>query len=630
MGISYGQNTKIDSLKKTIAELPADTNKVNALLELSTTVFGTQPDTAIIYATQALGLSQQLNFKKGEGYALKNIGLAYYIKSDFVEVYNYWQQSLEIFKSAEDQLGISNLNNNIGAVHFNYADYSKALEYYFESLKAAEKLGDPLRIATALMNIGAVYSEKPVSDTYDKALDYYQRAVPLFEQTGNLEAMGTAKVNIGEIYLNRKEYTAALSNFEEALTALEQSGGNAAFVLINIGKVYVKQGKGEQAIRFQKQAIKSAEQKTSKLQLVQSQIGLGKTYLELERFQSAKEQYEVAATTASELNMKAELKEAYEGLAKSNAGLNNYDEAYDYYNLFSAVKDTLYNEESDKRLSNIQFQFDLEKKESEIVLLKKENEISEATIQRAEILRNSIIAFAILLFLILIGIYYQYRFAKKSNKIISEERNRAESILLNILPYDTAQELKQKGYVEAKKFDQTTVLFTDFREFTKIAEKTSPEHLVKTLDYYFTQFDEIVSRYGLEKIKTIGDAYMCVGGLPTPNGTNPADAVKAALEMLSFVESVKQERPDGIIPFDIRLGINTGPVVAGVVGTKKFQYDIWGSTVNQASRMESSSVPGKINISENTYQFIKNDFDCAYRGEIASKDGKKLKMYFVG
>jgi adenylate cyclase len=616
----WGQNSQVDSLKIAIKASPSDTNQVNRLIDLSAMIFGSQPDTAMRYAEEALEMARSLNFKKGEGYALKNIGLSYYVKGNFVEVYNYWQQSLETFESIGDQLGISNLNNNIGAVYFNYAEYSKALEYYFESLKAAEKLEDPLRMATALSNIGAVYSKNPT--TNDKALDFYQRAVPLLESAGDQEAIGTANVNIGEIYLQRNDYDSALQYFEKALQILEQSGGNSAFVLMNIGNVYARQGDGDRAIDFHQKAIDSAKRKNSKSQLVQSLIGLGDTYLSLRQYQAAQQNYAEAEALADELGLKAELKDAYAGLAKSNAGLANHETAFRYQTLFSNIKDTLYNQESDRRLSSIQFQFDLEKKESEIALLTKENDLNET-------IRNSFIAFAGLLILILVGIFYQYRFARKSNKIITEERNRSESILLNILPSDAAQELKENGYVEAKKFEKTTVLFTDFKEFTKAAEATTPEHLVKSLDYYFTRFDEIVSKYGLEKIKTIGDAYMCVGGLPIVNDTNPADTVRAAIEMMAFVEQVNQERPEGILPFEMRLGINTGPVVAGVVGTKKFQYDIWGNTVNVASRMENSSVPGKINLSENTYHFVKNDFDLVYRGEIESKDGNKLKMYFI-
>ena len=332
---------------------------------------------------------------------------------------------------------------------------------------------------------------------------------------------------------------------------------------------------------------------------------------------------------AKEIGSNGELKIAYKGLADSYSQLNDYKNAYQYQNLFNQIQDTIYSQENDQRMENLVFQFDLEKKEVEIELLKKDNALSQAAVERAHIFRNFLFAAAGFLLIILAGIYYQYRFAKKSNKIISKERNRAEKILLNILPADTAEELKEKGFVEAKRFQLATVLFTDFTEFTKFAESNSPEVLVKNIDFYFTKFDEILSRHNLEKIKTIGDSYMCAGGLPNPNDTNPKDAIKAAIEIVEFVEETKKNPPKGVLPFNIRIGINSGPVVAGVVGTKKFQYDIWGTTVNIAARMESSSTLGKINISEFTYQLVNDEFDCEYRGEIEAKNGERLKMYFV-
>ena len=624
---SFTQTSQADSLKAAIAAMPEDTSRVNALLSLSTSLFRSEPDTAIVYARRAQQLAEQLNFSKGLGYALKNIGLAYYVTGDFVEVLNYWHQSLEIFESIGDQLGISNLNNNIGAVHFNYGDDPKALEYYLESLRAAEQLGDKLRVATALMNIGLIYFNKP--STHDKALDYYQRALAISEETGDLDAIGTAAVNLGEVYMARKDYESALENFEKAYKALDRSGGNSSAALTNIGKAYALQGNMQQAVKYHRQAVQIAEKKNARLQLTQALLGLADTYQLQGQSRAALEEYLRAEAIAKATGLSAELREAYQGLAKSYAALSDYGSAYKYQNLYGQIRDTLYNIESDKRMANIQFQFDLEKKEAEIELLRKDKDLSKATIQRANILRNFLFAVAAFLVIILAGIYYQYRFARKSNKIISEERNRAEQILLNILPSDTADELKEKGYVEAKRFEMVTVLFTDFKEFTKFSESNSPEHLVKSIDYYFTHFDEIISRHNLEKIKTIGDAYMCAGGLPVPNKSNPKDAVRAALEMAAFVRSVIENRPEGILPFEARLGINTGPVVAGVVGTKKFQYDIWGATVNLASRMESSSVPGKINISENTYQLIKDEFECESRGELEAKNGERFRMYFV-
>jgi class 3 adenylate cyclase len=223
--------------------------------------------------------------------------------------------------------------------------------------------------------------------------------------------------------------------------------------------------------------------------------------------------------------------------------------------------------------------------------------------------------------IILGTLYWYYRTIKR-------EKKRSESLLLNILPAETAKELKLNGKVDAVKFEKVTVLFTDFVEFSKLAEHIEPEQLVKSIDFYFKAFDEIGAKYGLEKIKTIGDSYMCACGLPTANKTHASNVIRAAKEMIDLVKTALITQ-DGLDHFEIRIGINTGAVVAGIVGIKKWQYDIWGDTVNIASRMESKCDPGRINLSETTYQEIKDEFPCEYRGEIEVKNRGLLKMYFL-
>ncbi len=210
------------------------------------------------------------------------------------------------------------------------------------------------------------------------------------------------------------------------------------------------------------------------------------------------------------------------------------------------------------------------------------------------------------------------------------EKEKSENLLANVLPKNTASEIMEKGKATKIKYNFVTVLFSDIQGFTKIAEETNPEVLIDELDKFFFYFDSVVERLGIEKIKTIGDAYMCAGGIPEKNRTNPVEVILAALEMQSYMSRLKETSEiEGMKYWDIRIGIHTGTVVAGVVGQKKLSYDIWGDTVNTASRMESSGEAGKINISGTTYEFVKDFFVCEHRGKMPVKYKGEIDMYFV-
>ena len=229
-------------------------------------------------------------------------------------------------------------------------------------------------------------------------------------------------------------------------------------------------------------------------------------------------------------------------------------------------------------------------------------------------------------------LYTEYSRKSAQSKLI-KERERSDELLLNILPESVADELKQTGRSTAKYYESVTVLFTDFSGFTGIAEQLEPQELVSELDTCFTAFDEICKKHELEKIKTIGDAYMAVSGLPNKHADHATNALLAAKEMLEWTANMPPlaiaHSGDDQAKFQVRVGLHSGPVVAGVVGSSKFQYDVWGDTVNLASRMESSGEVGKLNISESTYNLIKDQFPCTHRGEVEAKGKGMVKMFFV-
>jgi class 3 adenylate cyclase len=298
--------------------------------------------------------------------------------------------------------------------------------------------------------------------------------------------------------------------------------------------------------------------------------------------------------------------------------------------LLNAVKDSLYNTDEDKKIQALQFNFDLEKKQSEINNLERDKELQNLVIERQRLVNIAVGITGVMLLIMAIGTINRYRYVKRTNKIIQAEKDRSEELLLNILPRETAKELELNGSARPRYYESVTVLFTDFKGFSSIAGKLTPQELVAELNDYFVAFDEIVGQNNLEKIKTIGDAYMCAGGIPSANTTHPLNAVKAAVAMQEYMRRKGEERrAKGLIAWDLRIGIHTGPIVAGVVGKKKYAYDIWGDTVNIASRMESGGEPGRVNISAATYALVRNQFACTHRGRISAKNIGEIDMYFV-
>lgn len=219
---------------------------------------------------------------------------------------------------------------------------------------------------------------------------------------------------------------------------------------------------------------------------------------------------------------------------------------------------------------------------------------------------------------------------RRDKRTIHEEREKSEALLLNILPSEIAKELKQDGLAKPRYYDSVSVMFTDFVGFTDIANQIKPNELVRELDNCFSYFDSVTQKYNLEKIKTIGDSYMTCAGIPNTNNTHQVDTVLAALEIQTFMLQTKEIKDTQGLPYwELRLGINTGPLVAGVIGEMKFAYDVFGDTVNTASRMESSGEKGKINISQSVYDSVKHFFECEHRGKVQAKRKGELDMYFV-
>ena len=639
--LCVGQTSNLDSLKTLLETAVEDTNKVNTLIAICQQEYRQTPVDAVFYGHEALDLSEKLNYQKGMALANKFIGLGYYFQGDYWETINHWQQSLSSYETINDKVGISNILNNIGAVYWAEGDDIRALEYYLRSLKAAEQTTDTLRIVTVSLNIGTIYLKKESS--HSQAQEYYLAALPLIESLGDHDAEGTATVNLGEIYYGKGTLDTALHSdnalyldtalyyYERSLEAFKQSSaGNVPFAMTCIGKVYMQREEYALAIEIQKEAFEIALMSEAKLDMTASLLGLAETYVQQGDIVSSILTYKKAEKTAEEIGARNELRAAYEGLASSYEKFADYNNAFMYQKLLTDIKDTLYLADNDRKLQSMQFNHELEKREGQIELLTTDKALQDAIIQKQKFVKNAFIIGFILIMMVAFQTLRSYFRKVKTNKILDHQKVEIENLVLNILPAEVATELRTEGSATPRSYESVSVLFTDFKGFTKIASGLAPKDLVAELNDFFIAFDEIAGRNNLEKIKTIGDAYMCAGGIPTSNDTHHFNTVQAGLEMQEYMRQSNEIRASkGQEPWGLRVGIHTGPVVAGVVGKKKFAYDIWGNAVNIASRMESSGEAGKVNISAATHSLVCDLFECEFRGKIYAKNVGDIEMYFV-
>jgi len=499
-------------------------------------------------------------------------------------------------------------------------DLETALEAFFKSIEAAKKAKFKAGEGSAYMSVADVYS---VLGNYDNSQLYYNKSIELLRKANDSIALASALLNLGDSYLNSKKYESALQNFEESGFIFKNVNYpiGTAYNLGNIGMVYAEQGKDDLATVNINKAITMLEELQDYYPISVYLTYMSDIYLKKGEKQVALNYAKRSLELAQQYGLKEQISDANLKLSVLYDQAGNHSASYKHYKDHITYRDSVTNIKSVQQMADLRTNYEVSQKQVEVDLLTQQKKNQKIIV----------FATAIALFLICLlafGLYRRYKFIQKTNQIIEKEKNRSEALLLNILPEETAQELKEHGKIQAKKFDLVTVLFTDFKGFTKFAETEDPEHLVKSIDFYFKAFDEITTKYGLEKIKTIGDAYMCAGGLPTVNQTHARDVIYAAKEIIEHVKNEFKAKDD-LIHFEIRIGVHTGPVIAGIVGIKKWQYDIWGDTVNIASRMEARSEPGKVNLSEATFDEIKDEFPCIYRGEIDVKNRGSLKMYFL-
>jgi adenylate cyclase len=577
---SFAQKQKeIDSLRNLLPAAP-DTQKVRLHTRISFIYNRLNADSSLAHAEQALALASQLKDSLLIADALLQMAVVKVNNSTYDEGIASALTAYHIHEKAKNYDQCAFAANIMGNAYTGSGYPKQALDWYRTSLEFGEKAKNEFKIAVALFGMGNIEYELKMADS---AAIHYKRCEVLFLKLGKKREACAALLTRASIIFDKGHYYESLQlllNTQKDIEALND--------LYFLGYFY---------------------QQT------------GACYRELKKYNQAFENEFIALDLFKKIKGPTNIRDVYHDLAKTHYANGNPDSAYLYLAKYVKLNDSLFTSENSAKIAEMQTRFETVEKDKK--LLKNDIVIQQQANQKILLL----IGLGITLVLAVIA-GLSYRRKRRDHKIIAKEKKKSDELLLNILPAETAEELKQFGSAKARSFEMVTVMFTDFKDFTAMSEKLTAEQLVTEINECFVAFDTIIQKYGIEKIKTIGDAYMAAGGLPTPKSTHAIDVVGAALEIQEFIREQKKKK--GEMGFDIRIGIHSGPVVAGIVGIKKFAYDIWGDTVNTAARMENSGVAGKINISAATYELVKDHFHCIPRGKVNAKGKGDIEMYFLG
>jgi adenylate cyclase len=556
---------------------------------------------------------------------LNNIGLCYKMRGNFDKAIEYYERVLGIDEQLGKGLEIAKTLNNIGIAYKDWGRYDQAIEYTERSLLIRNNLNDKAGLAKSLNNIGLIYTDW---QNYDQAIENFRESLRIVEEIGDEYEMAIRLNNIGLVFNSQGQGDSALVYFNKALNIYQQINKNdqIATVLNNIGKVYMAQKKYDQAIAFIFPALRIFEGLERHREKAVVMANLGDIYRVLGNPERALQLLDSSTVISNNLHLRKQLQQNYLYYSEVYSDKQDYQKSLEYFRKYSQLKDSIFTDEIIRQLSDFQIRYETEKKENEIRILRQNEEIQTLALKKQKTFRNSMLAVSALLLTIAIIIYTGLQRKKRDNLIIASAMEKSDQLLLNILPASIASDLKESGRTDPKHFNNVSVCFLDIVDFTKKAAQLDPGVLIEELNQIYTAFDNIIESCTCERIKTIGDSYMAVSGLPQPDPQHAEHIIRACIEMIRFL---RKRNANSALKWEVRVGVHSGDAVAGVVGVKKFIYDVFGDTINLASRLENNSEPMRINISEVTYNLIKDEFEAQDRGEIEIKNMGRVRMYFV-
>lgn len=617
---SYGHNYT-DSLLASLQNKLADTARAALLSEISGAFVYQDADSGLRYGLMALAESKRIFWEPGIQSASINIGNNYRVLAKDDSARWHYNNALTIAHNSGDKLGLANCYNVIGMQYQSSSNYPEALRHLYSALALFEELKKKVGAAMCNGNIGIIYNNQ---NQYDKALEYYTKALDQYKEIDDKEGIAINLTNIGYLYKQMGEPQKALQIEQQALE-MSRTLGAQNLVLINltnIGLTYIATGQFAQALDVQRQALSESEKFGDVYYTAVNHGGIGGTYAEavkdslrqgLKQLAISKEgalRQAVAHLTIAIDNLAggtaiAELaqyygmrSQAFEMLGDSLSGARDYRK-------FVLFNDSVLSIENRIKISNLETSRKLQ-------LADKQIELDNAETKKN---RDDRVYLAAGICLLLVVVFF-----------IARERKRSEHLLLNILPASIAARLKKDEHPIADAFANVSIIFIDMAGFTNFMREQNPRYTVSILNEIFTRFDVLAEKHRMEKIKTIGDCYMAVAGLPNPLPDHAQRTARMAIDVQQAMADYST--PDGT-QISFRIGIDCGPVVAGVIGQRKFTYDLWGDAVNTAARMQSSGIPGEIHCTQNFKLAVGEGYRFTLNGSIDIKGIGQMETWLL-
>jgi len=603
----------LDSLQQQETAVKEDTMRAKIEGSICNVYWAFNPDSGILYGKKGLQTAQKWGNKKVIAYIYRAMATNYRYNGDYERAGLYNDSALKLYTEIDNKEGAAGVYGNLSILKIDQSDYPAALDYAFKGLKIYEELGKKERVAASLGNISIIYSDM---SNYDKALEYLQRALKMGEEANDKKGVAITLSNIGRTYTMMGKDSLALEYDFKALKAADELGNTSIALSIYsfIGTSYYNLKNYNEAITYFTKGLSLSKELKNKKAVAEQLGNLGDIYLGIaqdsirltntgsatlpskrDALYKAIDYSGEAAKVHLELHNLRDLSANYHTLAQAWEMAGDKQRALDAYKLYVDYHDSVFSKENKMKMASLEKQRELDsvKQQVKIDSLK----ISAQNLEASKRRNDFIFLFIGMGLLVVVTVF------------IARERKKSEHLLLNILPPKIAERLKNKEHPIADHFKAASIVFIDMAGFTTLAENREPKETVNILNDIFTKFDGLAEQYGLEKIKTIGDCYMAVAGLPHPVHNHAIAAANMAIHAQELMDGYKTA--DGV-HIKFRVGLDCGPVVAGVIGKKKFVYDLWGNAVNTASRMESTGVAGEIHCTNNFKEELEKEHSHQY------------------